>query len=241
VSSAARVSSSTKSRPAAASKVGSVNGTLLEGAGGTKPGAPAAPPTQHFAELAHAVHGRVRLRIPAARQNPGLLDRLKTTIGAIRGVDAIDVKASSGSLVIYYDPEHHPEVSNLLLCLSQMQAAPVMVAAAPPTAPQPLAAPHRPPSNRVDDLARNVEDEAEFLADHSMFARAVVKAVKRLDQDIKRSTNNNVDLKIMVPIALAGVTFLEVGAAAATPMWVTLAIFSMNHFVELHAHDADKS
>jgi hypothetical protein len=23
-------------------------------------------------------------------------------------------------------------------------------------------------------------------------------------------------------------------------MWVTLAIFSLNHFVELHAHDADE-
>jgi len=232
------VSSSTKSRPAATSKVGSVNGTPLEGAGGAKPGAPA---MRHFAELAHAVHGRVRLRIPAARQNPGLLQQLKTTIGEIEGVDAIQVKASSGSLVIYYDCEHHPEISNLLRCLSQMQAAPVMVAGSPHPAPQPSAAPHRPPSNRVDDLARNIEDEAEFLAEHSMFARSVVKAMKRLDSDIKRSTNNNIDLKIMVPIALAGVTFLEIGAAAATPMWVTLAIFSMNHFVELHAHDADDS
>ena len=41
-------------------------------------------------------------------------------------------------------------------------------------------------------------------------------------------------------MALAGFTFLEIGAAAATPMWVTLAIFSLNHFVELHAHDADE-
>jgi hypothetical protein len=64
--------------------------------------------------------------------------------------------------------------------------------------------------------------------------------VKQLDKDIKRSTNNNLDLKIMVPVALAGVTFLEIGAAAATPMWITLAIFSLNHFVELHAHDADE-
>ena len=54
-------------------------------------------------------------------------------------------------------------------------------------------------------------------------------------------SGNNLDLKIMVPIGLAAVTFLEIGAAAATPMWVTLAIFSLNHFVELHAHDADDS
>jgi hypothetical protein len=31
---------------------------------------------------------------------------------------------------------------------------------------------------------------------------------------------------------------MEAGATAA-PMWVTLVIFSLNHFVEPHAHDGD--
>jgi hypothetical protein len=29
--------------------------------------------------------------------------------------------------------------------------------------------------------------------------------------------------------------FLEIGATAATPVWVTFAIFAVNHFVEMHA------
>jgi hypothetical protein len=191
----------------------------------------AAPPIQrHAAEVAHAVHGRVRLRFPGAKRDPALLDQLKTTIGEIQGVDAVDVKASSGSLVIYYDSEHHPEVAAFLRCLTQMQGAPITVP------PSPLV----PPPNRVDELTRNIENEGAFLAEHSTIAKTVVGAVKQLDKDIKRSTNNNIDLKVMVPVALAGVTFLEIGAAAATPMWITLAIFSLNHFVELHAHDADE-
>jgi hypothetical protein len=194
------------------------------------PGTSAPPVQRHFAEVAHAVHGRVRLRFPPAKRDPAVLDQLKTTISEIPGVDAVDVKASSGSLVIYYDPEHHPEVAALLRCLTQIERAPMMVKS-PPV---------RPPSNRVDELTRNIDNEAEFLAEHSAIARTVVGAVKQLDKDIKRSTNNNLDLKIMVPVALAGVTFLEIGAAAATPMWITLAIFSLNHFVELHAHDADE-
>jgi hypothetical protein len=194
------------------------------------PGTSAPPGQRHFAEVAHAVHGRVRLRFPAAKRDPALLDQLKTTISEIPGVDAVDVKASSGSLIIYYDPEHHPEVAALLRCLTQIERAPMMVKS-PPV---------RPPSNRVDELTSNIDSEAEFLAEHSAIAKTVVGAVKQLDKDIKRSTNNNLDLKIMVPVALAGVTFLEIGAAAATPMWITLAIFSLNHFVELHAHDADE-
>jgi hypothetical protein len=185
---------------------------------------------RHSAEVAHAVHGRVRLRFPAAKRDPALLDQLKTTIGEIQGVDAVDVKASSGSLVIYYDPDHHPEVAGLLRCLTFLDREPAAVK------PEPI----RPPTTRADELTQNIENEAEFLAEHSAIAKTVVGAIKQLDKDIKRSTNNNLDLKIMVPIALAGVTFLEIGAAAATPMWITLAIFSLNHFVELHAHDADK-
>jgi hypothetical protein len=208
-----------------------MSGPLSPPAGGGDAAAIAQP---FFAEVAHAVQGRVRLRIPAAKTNPVLLDQLKTTIGQVQGVDAIEVKATSGSLVIYYDTEHHPEVSALLQCLGQKETAPLTIA------PQPPPAPRRPPLTRADELTGEIEDEAAFLAEHSTIARSVVGAVKQLDKDIKRSTNNNMDLKIMVPVALAGVTFLEIGAAAATPMWVTLAIFSLNHFVELHAHDADE-
>ncbi len=29
-------------------------------------------------------------------------------------------------------------------------------------------------------------------------------------------------------------TVFEVGATAATPVWVTLAIFTVNHFIQMH-------
>ncbi|HEY4044998.1 MAG TPA: hypothetical protein VGM32_24560 [Rhodopila sp.] len=192
----------------------------------------AQPAGSHLAELAHAVQGRVRLKIPAAQHNPELLHQIKAAISKIPGVDAVDVKAKSGSVIIYYDHEHHADISTLLQYIDRMKHTHVKLA--------PAGSPVRPPPNKIDELTGNIADEAEFLAEHSTIAKTVVEAVKKLDRDIKRSTGNNLDLKVMVPVALAGVTFLEVGAAAATPMWVTLAIFSLNHFVELHAHDADK-
>nr|WP_294555996.1 hypothetical protein [uncultured Rhodopila sp.] len=227
------MSTSTESRPKAARKVTLANGADPDATADPNP-PPPPPAPQHVAEIAHAVHGRIRLRIPAAKRDPGILGQLKAAIGGIGGIDAVEVKPGSASLVVYYDSEHHPEVGAFLRLLHQMEAAPVALA------PHPEFAPARPPQNRVDELTANIENEAEFLAEHSTLAKTVVAAVKRLDKDIKRSTNNNLDLKIMVPVALAGVTFLEIGAAAATPMWITLAIFSLNHFVELHAHDSDK-
>jgi hypothetical protein len=98
---------------------------------------------------------------------------------------------------------------------------------------------HKPPKMHIAEELESIEQEAEFLAEHSHTAKVIVDFAKDLDRRLKRASNNNLDLKIMVPLGLAAVTFLEIGAAAATPMWVTLAIFSMNHFVELHAHDND--
>jgi hypothetical protein len=191
---------------------------------------------KHGAEIAHAVHGRVRLKIPSAKHNPELLTQIKSAFDGIPGIDVIEIKPTSGSLVIYYDTEHHPDIPSLFLSLGRTAVDPVVP---PPAASG--AAPHRPPSNKLEEVARSIEDEAEFLAEHSHIARSVVEYVKSLDRQIKRATDNNIDLKILAPVVLAGFTFLEIGAAAATPMWVTLVIFSLNHFVELHAHDADKT
>ena len=74
----------------------------------------------------------------------------------------------------------------------------------------------------------------QFLAQHSHSARAVVDFVKKVDREIKLATNNTIDLKIVFALAIIGFTVFEVGATAATPVWVTLAIFTVNHFIEMH-------
>jgi hypothetical protein len=189
----------------------------------------AGPPA---AEIAHHVRGRVRLKIAAAKHNPALLEQIKTTFSTVPGIESIEVRPSSGSVVLYYDPERHADVPSFFRSLSgplgNQDAAQLV-----------RAAQRRPPPNLISDVDQQIEDEAEFLADHSTFAKTIVEYAKEMDRQLKRATNNNIDLKILVPIGLAAVTFLEIGAAAATPMWVTLVIFSLNHFVELHAHDAD--
>jgi hypothetical protein len=187
----------------------------------------------HGAEIAHHTRGRVRLKINAAKQNPALLEQIKASFSNVPGIEYIDVRPSTGSVILFYDPDRHADVPSFFQSLGNQADSPVA---------QSLlhAAKHHPPSNKISDVTQEIEDEAEFLAEHSTFAKVVVQFAKEVDRYVKRATDNNIDLKIMVPITLAAFTFLEIGAAAATPMWVTLVIFSLNHFVELHAHDADK-
>jgi hypothetical protein len=48
-----------------------------------------------------------------------------------------------------------------------------------------------------------------------------------------------VDLKILLAAGIIGFTVLEVGAAAATPVWVTLTLFGLNHVIEMHTRHDD--
>jgi hypothetical protein len=170
----------------------------------------------------------VRLKIRNGRDNHALLNQIKDAFQNVPGIGAIEIKATSGSIVMYYDTDHHIGLPSVLQ-------------PPPPPPPDPAASrPHIPPKSHLDEVTQTIEEEAEFLAEHSEIAKSVVTWCKEIDRRLKLATGNNLDLKIMVPLGLAAVTFLEIGAAAATPMWVTLVIFSLNHFVELHAHDADE-
>jgi hypothetical protein len=79
-----------------------------------------------------------------------------------------------------------------------------------------------------------MHEEAEFLAAHSQFARSVLNETEKLDDTIKRATHNELDLKVLVPLALAIYSAFEFGAEVATPIWLTLGIFSVNSFIALH-------
>ena len=192
-----------------------------------EPAARAAPDGKHATEIVHHIRGRVRLRVKAAKNNPALLEEIKAVFSKVEGIERIETRDATGSVILYYDPEYHPDPATLFRNLTGSGSEPSAV---------PISLPH----NKIEDTEQQIEQEAEYLAEHSHFARVVVEYAKQLDRELKRATDNNLDLKILAPVVLAAFTFLGIGATAATPMWVTLVIFSLNHFVELHAQDADE-
>ena len=48
------------------------------------------------------------------------------------------------------------------------------------------------------------------------------------------------DLKIVLAVGIAGFTIFEVGATAATPVWVTLSVFALNHMIQANAPDGEQ-
>jgi hypothetical protein len=175
-------------------------------------------------KIAHQVPGRVRMKIPAGKGNADLLKQISDVFAVIPGIEEIVVNPTTGSIVLNYDIDCHDEFHNSFRAHHDAHNAA-----------------HGKGNDRMhgadtelDKLTKSIEAEAEFLARHSHSARAVVDFVKTLDHEIKRATNNNIDLKIVFAVGIIGLTVLEVGATAATPVWVTLAIFTVNHFIEMH-------
>jgi cation transport ATPase len=171
-------------------------------------------------QIAHQVPGRVRMKVPSAKDNPELLEQIKQTFSVIPGVEQVTVNPSTGSVVLHYDTERHDEFHGRL---------------------QHHTGGHeKPPNNEIDALASKIEQEAEYLAEHSHTAKAVVDFFRETDKQIKLATHNVVDLKILLATGIAGYTIFEVGASAATPVWATLAIFGLNHIIQANSPDAQE-
>jgi hypothetical protein len=176
------------------------------------------PHVKHHAKVAHHVPGRLRVKIEAAHDNPALLESLKQVFTGVPGIDAVITKPNSGSLVLHYDPRLEAEMEARFASHGSGH----------------LDVRRERPGDEIDELASQLEAEAEFLASRSQWAHAAVEFFKQFDRQIRAATDNAIDLKIVLALGLAVVTFLGVGAEAATPMWITLVLFALNHFIEQH-------
>ena len=59
----------------------------------------------------------------------------------------------------------------------------------------------------------------------------MVDFCRHCDREIKVATGNVMDLKMVLCVGLVGFMIFEVGAVVATPVWVTLTLFGLNHFI----------
>jgi hypothetical protein len=170
------------------------------------------------AHIAHQISGRIRMKIPSGKADPEILEKYRHAFSSVQGTTAVHAMADTGSIVIHYDPRHEQAFQQQFqqFCAEHFSV------------PRPRI------GDEVEEIVKQFEAEAEFLAERSHFLRMTVDTFKTLDYQIRVLTGNTIDLKIVLAGGLAVATFAQIGAETATPMWVTLALFTVNHFVELH-------
>ena len=176
---------------------------------------------KHVLRMEHQTLGRVRMKFSSAKGNPELLDEIGKRFAGIVGVERCEVNPITGSVVLQYDKRRHDDFHDHLSRHCEEHHG---------------GATPRPPGTQLDEITRNIEDEAEFLAEHSQAAKSVVHICKYVDRHVKLATGNTIDLKIGLAGGIVALSLLEMGAFAATPVWLTLGVFSLNHFVELQQH-----
>ncbi len=184
------------------------------------------------AEIAHKMPGRIRIKVPSARGNLALLESSRHVFDGIPGLQSVVMKPDSGSILLNYDVAKTEEFEAILWHRWKQ--------ARPPKPHKAHKAAHHleRPGDEIDEMVHSLEAEAEFLAQRSHLARVLVDFFKDFDRQVKLVTNNAIDIKIVLALGLAVITFVEIGAEAATPMWVTLALFALNHFLEMHPPQA---
>jgi hypothetical protein len=170
---------------------------------------------RHKLRVAHHTAGRVRMKVPTAKGDPEAMAAIAQSFVGVAGVESVSVNATTGSLVLKYNPHRPMDVHQHV---------------------EERAGGYSPLDSEIDEVTEFIEQEAEFLAQHSHTAKVIVDFFTRLDQAIKKHTNNYVDMKILLAAGLIVGTIAGVGLHAATPVWLVLVVFSINHMVQLHQH-----
>jgi hypothetical protein len=177
---------------------------------------------RHRAQIAHHSKGRLRIRVPSAKGNPAALEEIRNSLAPVKGVHEVIVNHAIGTITVHYDPKHHVDFQSHL---NQAEGSHQEHLDVPPSFS---------PVSEVDEAMEMLNKEAEFLSSHSHSAKVLFDMLRKFDAGLKKATDNNLDLKVLAPLGLAVYAFLELGFEAATPVWLTLGVFSFNHFVTLH-------
>ena len=181
---------------------------------------------RHRAHVAHHSRGRLRIRVPSAKNNPEALEEIKRSLAPIPGVSEVTLNESIGTITVHYDPNRQPDF-HAHLSGAEGSHQETMQLSRPPSPS------HAGPVTEMDEAMEMPEKEAEFLSSHSHSAKVVFDMLRKFDIELKKATDN-VDLKVLAPLGLAAYAFMQLGFEAATPVWLTLGMFSFNHFVSLH-------
>src|SRR5205807_1239948 len=112
--------------------------------------------------VAHHIPGRIRIKLPNAKNNYQLLQQLKQAISPLSGIREVDFNSTTGSLIIKYEPNLYDEFFNNIY--KQIDNSKLIEFGIPE-------------QSRVDEVVAKIEAEAEYLSENSLVARKILESV----------------------------------------------------------------
>jgi Heavy metal associated domain 2 len=165
--------------------------------------------------VAHHIPGRLRIRIPEAKGRQDILREIAREVASAKGVSAVRPNPVVGSIVIQYDPDIYSDLHALGSTWNEGKTSLSLEVRRART--------------------RSSRNESVSFDTPSVAGRNIAAFFAALDQDVRRLTANEIDLRVMLPLVAAGLGILiYLRPPKATPLWLTLMIFAFHSFLTLH-------
>jgi hypothetical protein len=163
------------------------------------------------ATMPHAVPGRLRVKVTGGQsQVRDVLDAVRGSLRGHPGIRSVSTETRTGSALVVFDPDELDLQSAVALVQKAHEAlADVM-----------------PPA-----LQAKADEEV------SVVATALTRKLSHIDRSVFRATHGVLDLRMVVPISLAGLSvrqLMRYGVRFRAVPWYTLAYYSFDTFIKLH-------
>lgn len=171
------------------------------------------------AYVSHHIPGRIRIKLTEGKNNPPLLERVRELALAVAGVAAAEFNPLTGSILIHYAPAERYEFEELLRSGIS-------------TAVSLILEPHGSSEKRSPGArSRKLRSRPRI----SKAAQSMLEFFNQVDDTIRATTDDELDLRMLLPLAVASAGLFAFPRAISTPLGLTLMIFAFNSFNTLHA------
>lgn len=167
-------------------------------------------------ELRHAIPGRIRLRIPGIKGEPGLSLEVHKQLSALPVIRRVEVNPVTGSVLVLYDPADSAAIAQLGRLII--------------------------PGLDLDAMP-GPEDFAGGAGPEAVRATEAVESLARaLDRKVAEATGRAVDLKFLVPASLfvGGLVRLMASKKIPSPTWYDFLWFAFGTYFALNRGEGDE-
>lgn len=161
--------------------------------------------------VVHVLPGRVRLRLPWLREHASLAHELAEGLTAVEGMDVVEVRPFTGSVLCLHDPEML-EAKDVVREVRELTGVDLVI---------------RPGEEPPEEAT--LFDALETGSD---VARATSRFVKGLNVDVLRATHGRVGLGVLMSMGFAAAGVAKVVTTRQIPMpdWFNLAWWAFATF-----------
>jgi hypothetical protein len=168
-------------------------------------------------QVAHALPGRIRLKLDALRGNPSLADEVERAVATLRGMCDVEANPVTGSLLMHYDAAHGTSADIWQGIASALAG--------------------RATKHDAHVVATHLTTHARHRnGSRPHHARHVRQAFEDLNQRVAETTGG-LDLALLVPAVLValGLRSFLFSEQTAVPRWYDFLWFGFGAFMMLNA------